>query len=61
MDSITNVNDLFALIPAAEIRTLREECPSNLATLCYKVCKNILSTAIARLKMLNYKYLKAYR
>ena len=36
-DSISNVNDIFALIPAAEIRTLREECPSNLATLCYKV------------------------
>ena len=41
-DSISNVNDLFALIPASEIRTLREECPSNLATLCYKVTQHIL-------------------
>lgn len=29
--------DIFALIPAAEIRAVREESPSNLATLCYKV------------------------
>lgn len=36
-DTVTNVSDVFALIPAAEIRALREESPSNLATLCYKV------------------------
>ncbi|XP_066923547.1 protein HID1-like [Clytia hemisphaerica] len=45
MDSITNVNDLFALIPAAEIRTLREECPSNLATLCYKCVEKLVNAA----------------
>lgn len=37
----TDVNltaqDIFALVPAAEIRAVREESPSNLATLCYKV------------------------
>ncbi|RXN08927.1 HID1-like protein [Labeo rohita] len=36
----TDVNltaqDIFALVPAAEIRAVREESPSNLATLCYK-------------------------
>jgi hypothetical protein len=31
------VQDVFALVPAAEIRAVREESPSNLATLCYKV------------------------
>ncbi|XP_019734825.1 protein HID1-like [Hippocampus comes] len=36
-DSTTTVQDVFALVPAAEIRALREESPSNLATLCYKV------------------------
>ncbi|XP_065659802.1 protein HID1 isoform X2 [Hydra vulgaris] len=45
MDSITNVNDVFALIPAAEIRTLREECPSNLATLCYKCVEKLVNAA----------------
>eukprot|EP00794_Sanderia_malayensis_P008932 gene8932-9884_t len=42
-DSVSNVNDLFALIPAAEIRTLREECPSNLATLCYKCVEKLVN------------------
>ena len=27
---------MFSLVPAAEIRALREENPSNLATLCFK-------------------------
>lgn len=36
-DTATSVQDVFALVPAAEIRALREESPSNLATLCYKV------------------------
>jgi hypothetical protein len=31
------VQDIFALVPAAEIRALREELPSNLATLCNKL------------------------
>ncbi len=31
------LQDVFALVPSAEIRALREESPSNLATLCYKV------------------------
>lgn len=35
-DSTTSMQDVFALIPAAEIRSLREESPSNLATLVYK-------------------------
>lgn len=36
-DTSTTVQDVFALVPAAEIRAVREESPSNLATLCYKV------------------------
>lgn len=36
-DSSTSVQDIFALVPSAEIRAVREESPSNLATLCYKV------------------------
>lgn len=36
-DASTTVQDIFALVPAAEIRAVREESPSNLATLCYKV------------------------
>ncbi|XP_065065613.1 protein HID1-like isoform X2 [Rhopilema esculentum] len=42
-DSISTVNDIFALIPASEIRTLREECPSNLATLCYKCVEKLVN------------------
>ncbi len=33
----SSVQDIFALVPAAEIRALREELPSNLATLCNKL------------------------
>lgn len=36
-DTTTTVQDVFALVPSAEIRAVREESPSNLATLCYKV------------------------
>ena len=36
-DTAPSVQDVFALVPAAEIRAVREESPSNLATLCYKV------------------------
>lgn len=39
-DTSTTVQDVFALVPAAEIRAVREESPSNLATLCYKVQLN---------------------
>ncbi|MEQ2194316.1 hypothetical protein XENOCAPTIV_027193, partial [Xenoophorus captivus] len=35
-DTTITVQDVFALVPAAEIRAVREESPSNLATLCYK-------------------------
>ena len=36
-ESAANISDVFTLIPASEIRSLRDENPSNLATLCYKV------------------------
>ncbi len=44
-ESITNIQDVFTLIPAAEIRVLREECPSNLATLYYKALKGLVHAA----------------
>ncbi len=44
-DKVSSVQDIFALIPAAEIRALREELPSNLATLCNKLVDRIQSAA----------------
>uniref|UniRef100_A0A8C2ARD8 HID1 domain containing b n=1 Tax=Cyprinus carpio TaxID=7962 RepID=A0A8C2ARD8_CYPCA len=45
----TDVNltaqDMFALVPAAEIRAVREESPSNLATLCYKAVERLVLNA----------------
>lgn len=50
-DTATSVQDVFALVPAAEIRALREESPSNLATLCYKVAAYISWTSSAMCKL----------
>ncbi|TSK87570.1 Protein HID1 [Bagarius yarrelli] len=44
-DTATTVQDVFALVPAAEIRALREESPSNLATLCYKAVEKLVQAA----------------
>ncbi|KAF6027988.1 HID1 [Bugula neritina] len=44
-ESLTSVQDVFALIPATEVRALREEMPSNMATLCYKAVERIVSAA----------------
>ncbi|XP_042873709.1 protein HID1-like isoform X1 [Penaeus japonicus] len=44
-EHVTSVQDVFALIPAAEIRSLREEAPSNLATLCYKAVEKLVNAA----------------
>ncbi|KAM6898381.1 protein HID1b isoform 2-T2 [Lycodopsis pacificus] len=44
-DTCTNVQDVFALVPAAEIRAVREESPSNLATLCYKAVERLVQGA----------------
>ncbi|XP_045924892.1 protein HID1b [Micropterus dolomieu] len=44
-DSSTTVQDVFALVPAAEIRAVREESPSNLATLCYKAVERLVQAA----------------
>ncbi|KAM3592709.1 uncharacterized protein V6R79_023888 [Siganus canaliculatus] len=44
-DSSTTVQDVFALVPAAEIRAVREESPSNLATLCYKAVERLVQGA----------------
>ncbi|XP_014664114.1 PREDICTED: protein HID1-like [Priapulus caudatus] len=41
-ETLVGVQDFFTLIPAAEIRALREESPSNLATLCYKAVEKLL-------------------
>lgn len=44
-ESVQSVQDIFTLIPAAEIRALREESPSNLATLCYKAVEKLVKAA----------------
>uniref|UniRef100_A0A671YNA2 HID1 domain containing n=1 Tax=Sparus aurata TaxID=8175 RepID=A0A671YNA2_SPAAU len=44
-DTTTTVQDVFALVPAAEIRAVREESPSNLATLCYKAVEKLVQGA----------------
>lgn len=44
-DTYTSVQDVFALVPAAEIRAVREESPSNLATLCYKAVEKLVQGA----------------
>lgn len=36
------MQDVFALVPANEIRTLREDNPTNLATLCYKATERLV-------------------
>ena len=41
-ENVCNVQDVFTLIPASEIRVLREEAPSNLATLCYKAVEKLV-------------------
>ncbi|XP_057322208.1 protein HID1 [Microplitis mediator] len=41
-ENVSNVQDVFTLIPATEIRMLREESPSNLATLCYKAVEKLV-------------------
>lgn len=43
-ESVTNVQDVFALVPGAEIRALREEAPNNLATLVYKAVEKLVKT-----------------
>ena len=44
-DSVTTIQDVFTLLPSTEIRALREESPSNLATLCYKAVEKMVSAA----------------
>ncbi|XP_056634691.1 protein HID1 [Diorhabda sublineata] len=41
-ENVSNVQDIFTLVPAIEIRQLREEAPSNLATLCYKAVEKLV-------------------
>lgn len=45
-ESSATISDVFTLIPASEIRALRDENPSNLATLCYKVgaCRKLFAS-----------------
>lgn len=39
---IESIVDVFTLISAQEIRQLRDECPSNLSTLCYKAVEQLV-------------------
>ena len=40
-----SVSDVFVLLPASEVRALRESAPSNLATLCYKAVERLVTAA----------------
>ncbi|CAF3294296.1 unnamed protein product [Rotaria socialis] len=44
-DKIANVQDIFVLVSAAEIRSLREKSPSNLAILCNKLVDRLQQAA----------------
>lgn len=46
-ESVSSVQDVFTLVPSTEIRALREESPSNLATLCYKAVEKLIQAADA--------------
>lgn len=41
-ENVLNIQDVFTLIPAPEIRSLREEAPANLATLCNKAVEKLV-------------------
>jgi len=41
-ENYTTVQDIFTLLPATEIRAVREEAPANLATLCYKAVEKLV-------------------
>lgn len=41
-ENVTSVQDIFTLVPAAEIRALREDAPANLGTLCYKAVEKLV-------------------
>mgnify|MGYP000399095297 CR=1 FL=1 len=51
-DGVDCASDVWALVPSSEVRALREEFPSSLATLCYKgtffCTKNLLTNFFAR-------------
>lgn len=44
-EGVQGAGEVFALIPGAEMRALREEAPSNLATLCYKAVERLVRAA----------------
>ncbi|XP_033222118.1 protein HID1 isoform X3 [Belonocnema kinseyi] len=41
-ENVSSVQDIFTLIPASEIRVLREEAPLNLGNLCYKAVEKLV-------------------
>ncbi|KAL1494941.1 hypothetical protein ABEB36_010442 [Hypothenemus hampei] len=41
-ENVSSVQDIFTLIPATEVRQLREDSPTNLATLCYKAVEKLV-------------------
>ncbi|XP_065199506.1 protein HID1 [Planococcus citri] len=41
-ENVLNIQDVFTLIPAPEVRSLREEAPANLATLCNKAVEKMI-------------------
>ncbi|EDV28317.1 uncharacterized protein TRIADDRAFT_21464 [Trichoplax adhaerens] len=45
-ESIASVQDIFTLVTAQEIRTLRDEAPSNLATLSIKAVEKLVAASM---------------
>ncbi|XKL68494.1 hypothetical protein PGB90_003985 [Kerria lacca] len=41
-ENVLNIQDVFTLIPASDIRSLREKAPLNLATLCNKAIEKLV-------------------
>lgn len=41
-ENVLNIQDVFTLIPSPEIRSLKEEAPANLATLCNKAIEKMV-------------------
>lgn len=44
-EPIDDIGDIFTLVPSSEIRSLREESPSNLATLIYKAVEKLVNSS----------------
>ncbi|XP_062507693.1 protein HID1-like [Corticium candelabrum] len=44
-DAIHTPNDIFTLVEPEDVRTMRDTCPSNLATICYKAVEHLVAVS----------------